>query len=240
MGRSRRLRQSRLARAAPVRLASGADTVILSGVHCHITLPGAAIMTVPAASSSVTAAGVALLAALTLAVPAAAQHDHHRAGDHSMPTHGLRAELIQGLDGVAEKYLALADATVDHYAWRPGEGVRSMGELLAHVAAGNFMIATMGGVDLPDGMTMDQVREMGQLTDPALIREALAHSFRHIQHGIARTPAESLDDAATLFGRETTRRGVFLLLATHAHEHLGQAIAYARTNGVVPPWSAAR
>ena len=24
---------------------------------------------------------------------------------------------------------------------------------------------------------------------------------------------------------------------THLHEHLGQLIAYARSNGVVPPWS---
>jgi uncharacterized damage-inducible protein DinB len=27
-------------------------------------------------------------------------------------------------------------------------------------------------------------------------------------------------------------------MANHMHEHLGQAIAYARVNGVVPPWSA--
>jgi uncharacterized damage-inducible protein DinB len=197
-------------------------------------------MTIPSVPRyrSIAVGGAALLTALAVAVPAAAQHHAHGgAHDHDMPTHGLRAELIQGLDGVAQKFLALADATVDHYAWRPGEGVRSMGELLAHVAAGNFMIATMAGVELPDGMTMEQVRAMGQLTDPAQVREALDHSFRHLQHGIAGTPSETLDDPATLFGRETTKRGVFLLLTTHAHEHLGQAIAYARTNGVVPPWS---
>ena len=28
-----------------------------------------------------------------------------------------------------------------------------------------------------------------------------------------------------------------MIIATHAHEHLGQSIAYARSNGVVPPWS---
>ncbi len=28
-----------------------------------------------------------------------------------------------------------------------------------------------------------------------------------------------------------------MIVSGHAHEHLGQAIAYARSNGVVPPWS---
>lgn len=196
----------------------------------------------PSSRSTLTA-GTMLLAALALATPAAPaaaqHHDHHGTGDHVMPTAGLRAELIADLDGVADKYLALADATTAHYAWRPGDGVRSMGELLAHVAAGNFMIATMAGIDLPGGMTMQEVRALGQATDAAEIREALAHSFRHIQHGIARASDEALDEPTTLFGRDTTRRGVLLLLTTHAHEHLGQAIAYARTNGVVPPWNAA-
>jgi uncharacterized damage-inducible protein DinB len=35
-----------------------------------------------------------------------------------------------------------------------------------------------------------------------------------------------------------TVRGALLLATTHMHEHLGQSIAYARTIGVVPPWSA--
>jgi uncharacterized damage-inducible protein DinB len=30
---------------------------------------------------------------------------------------------------------------------------------------------------------------------------------------------------------------VLELLATHNHEHLGQMIAYARMNGIAPPWS---
>jgi uncharacterized damage-inducible protein DinB len=181
---------------------------------------------------------VALLTALAITGPAAAQHEHHGAHDHTMPTHGLRAELIQDLDAVADKFLALADATTEHYAWRPAEGVRSMRDVLTHVAAGNYFLGTMAGVELPEGMTVEQVRALNQLTDPAEIRSALEHSFRHLQHGIGRTPAEMLDEPTTLFGRETTRRAAFLLLATHAHEHLGQAIAYARMNGVVPPWSA--
>jgi len=35
----------------------------------------------------------------------------------------------------------------------------------------------------------------------------------------------------------TTRRAMWIGATTHLHEHLGQLIAYARSNGVVPPWS---
>jgi uncharacterized damage-inducible protein DinB len=47
-----------------------------------------------------------------------------------------------------------------------------------------------------------------------------------------------LDDGTKLFGRDTTVRAAMLLYVTHMHEHLGQLVAYARSNGVVPPWSA--
>jgi len=40
-----------------------------------------------------------------------------------------------------------------------------------------------------------------------------------------------------LFGRDTTKQGAALMLIFDQHEHLGQSIAYARGNGVVPPWS---
>ena len=40
-----------------------------------------------------------------------------------------------------------------------------------------------------------------------------------------------------MFGNSTTRRGVLVTILSHLHEHLGQSIAYARINGIKPPWS---
>jgi uncharacterized damage-inducible protein DinB len=53
---------------------------------------------------------------------------------------------------------------------------------------------------------------------------------------------EGLSDAdlnapVKLFGRDMTKEGAVRFLLADQHEHLGQSIAYARTNGVVPPWS---
>jgi uncharacterized damage-inducible protein DinB len=46
-----------------------------------------------------------------------------------------------------------------------------------------------------------------------------------------------LETEVNLFGFPGSKRAYLLILLTHAHEHLGQSIAYARGNGVVPPWS---
>ena len=40
-----------------------------------------------------------------------------------------------------------------------------------------------------------------------------------------------------LYGRDVASWSVLLQLVTHMNQHLGQEIAYARMNGVVPPWS---
>ncbi len=74
-------------------------------------------------------------------------------------------------------------------------------------------------------------------TDPEALLAGLEHSFTHARHAIAQVPDDQLDDAVTMFGQDATKRQVLLLVVTHMHEHLGQAIAYARMNGVAPPWS---
>ena len=39
------------------------------------------------------------------------------------------------------------------------------------------------------------------------------------------------------FAGENTCRGVLFFMARHTGEDTGQLIAYARVNGIVPPWS---
>lgn len=49
--------------------------------------------------------------------------------------------------------------------------------------------------------------------------------------------ANNLERPLMLGGGETTVGDIWIRAVTHLHEHLGQSIAYARTNEVVPPWS---
>ena len=176
------------------------------------------------------------------ASPARAQHEGH--GQAAAPTSGLRAELIRDIEDLERKYVGLAEAMSAHYAYSPGEGVRSASQVLMHVAGANLMLPTMAGVQPPEAYraasmdeAMGRLRALEQETDPAKVQSTLREAFAHARHAVASVSDAQLDETTNLFGQEATKRRVLLLIVTHMHEHLGQAIAYARASGVTPPWS---
>lgn len=184
------------------------------------------------------AALVAVTAALLPGGWAGAQDHQH---EHmAMPEAGLRAEMIGDIEQLESRYMGLAEAMASHLDWRPGEGVRSAGEVFGHVAAANFMIPGLIGIDPPSRYQGDEGRAALRALEQAEGEELLAalrHSFMHARHAVARIPDAELDNAVQLFGRDMTKRAALALFVGHMHQHLGQSIAYARTNGVVPPWS---
>ncbi|HLU25858.1 MAG TPA: DinB family protein [Longimicrobiales bacterium] len=183
------------------------------------------------------AVGLGLGASLAIARPAVAQEHAHQ--HMAMPTSGLRAELIRDVEQLEQKYVGLAEAMRGKYGWRPADGVRSVSEVFMHVAAANFTMPSMAGIQPPRAEELPAPpRELEKVTDEAKVLEVLKHSFMHARHAIARVPDAELEAAVNLFGREATKRAVFMTIVTHMHEHLGQLIAYARMNGVTPPWSA--
>ena len=128
--------------------------------------------------------------------------------------------------------IALAEAIpADKYAWRPGPGVRSVSEVLMHTAAGNyFFLQSMGvkaGEDLPKNA------QQSVTAKPDVVRWLKA-SFDAVQDN---DPKIDKQKAVKFLGHDATCEGVLLRALAHANEHLGQMIAYARVNGVAPPWS---
>ncbi len=59
----------------------------------------------------------------------------------------------------------------------------------------------------------------------------------HVRAVVAGMSDGDLEAGTRLYGRDVAKWAVLLQLVAHMNEHLGQSIAYARTNGVVPPWS---
>jgi hypothetical protein len=51
------------------------------------------------------------------------------------------------------------------------------------------------------------------------------------------TTDANLGEMLKFFGQDWSRQKAMVLTVTHLHEHLGQSIAYARSNNVTPPWS---
>ncbi|HYY56878.1 MAG TPA: DinB family protein [Pyrinomonadaceae bacterium] len=153
------------------------------------------------------------------------------------PASGVRAELLRQLEEAEKKLVALAEATPqEKYSWRPGEGVRSISEVYMHVAGANFNIPKAAGINPPAGLESD----LEKIADKVKVVDTLKRSFEHLRAALVSTADADMDKKVKLFGSDTTARDVFILLTTHAHEHLGQSIAYARMNNIVPPWTAAR
>jgi uncharacterized damage-inducible protein DinB len=153
-------------------------------------------------------------------------------------------DLLQDVAALETKIVGLANAmTPTVYKWRPGAGVRSTEEVLLHVAGDNyFMPALMGvpapadtGIDGKDNKTLAAF-ETRRLTREQLVAE-LTTSFAFLKDAMSRTPDATLETPPKNSVRKTTTRATWIATVTHLHEHLGQLIAYARSNNVTPPWS---
>ncbi|MDA1312824.1 MAG: DinB family protein [Acidobacteria bacterium] len=148
----------------------------------------------------------------------------------------VRDGALARLSGLEEKYVGLAEAMPQaKYTWRPGEGVRSVSELFLHVVSANYRLPNMIGTPPPDGMNFEGYEK--STTDQAEIVAALKASFAHTRKALENVAAADLEKAVKVFGRESTNAGAMITFNGHLSEHLGQAIAYARVNGVVPPWN---
>ena len=157
---------------------------------------------------------------------------------------GIMKDYLADLAQAQKKMVDLAKAIpAEKYDWRPGAGVRSVGEVFLHVAADNYFIPGGMGTAIPaatgikasDYKTADAyaTRKLGK---DAVVKE-LEDSYTFLKNAMTATTDAKLSQNATVFGFTQTVRGWWLGTLTDMHEHLGQAIAYARMNGVTPPWS---
>jgi uncharacterized damage-inducible protein DinB len=152
------------------------------------------------------------------------------------PTSGPRAEFLAEVAYYEDRYIRLAGAVPEEkYGWRPAEGVRSIGEVFAHIVAANYGIARALGTQPPAGFDPKAVNATAN--DKAKIVQGLRDSFAHFRQAILALSDADSDKPLKLFGRQTTQRGAFIMITGHTGEHLGQSIAYARVNGIVPPWT---
>jgi uncharacterized damage-inducible protein DinB len=177
-----------------------------------------------------------LLLPLILSVTGVVAQEQQKV-EATAPATGLRAELVKQCNELEKKFVDLANAMPQgKYSWRPMEGVRSVSEVYMHVVGANYFLPSFGGIKAPEGMSRDMEKTV---TQKAKVVEMLKKSFEHLRQAILATSDADLDKPAKMFGQQTTVRDVLLTTVTHMHEHLGQSIAYARMNRVVPPWTAA-
>jgi uncharacterized damage-inducible protein DinB len=170
------------------------------------------------------------VALLLAAAPLAAQDDNP-----------AKQAYINDLTSVEGKYVQLAEAMPESsYSWRPGEGVRSVGEVFTHVAFANYLFGEILGTPMPADVKAKYPNPQAftAVTSKTEIIAMLRASFAHGRAVVTGITDDRFNSQVKMFGRDTPFPTALLVFVTHNPEHLGQAIAYARTNKVTPPWSA--
>ena len=179
---------------------------------------------------------VLVLFLTALVLPSAAQ-DQTSASDLK----GFRAEFIGQMVFTKGRVLELEQAVPQKlFTWRPARGVRSVSEVYRHIAFSNYAFIKSSGYGLPSDVTLEGGREKWDKmsTNRSEIANVLENSFDAVIETVKAMSDADLEKQIKVYGREMTLRNFMMSSLAHLHEHLGQSIAYARMNKVVPPWSA--
>jgi uncharacterized damage-inducible protein DinB len=152
----------------------------------------------------------------------------------------FKAASLADIKDCESKFVGLAKAIpADKYTWRPGDGVRSISEVFLHIASANYGLPTMIGAAPAEGFNRQGFEKF--TTDKDKVIEQLNKSFSYLEASVDKASDADLQKHMKLFGGKEGNGGdILFLIITDLHEHLGQMIAYARMNNVVPPWTAAR
>jgi uncharacterized damage-inducible protein DinB len=146
----------------------------------------------------------------------------------------------QGYDGewlhVSKQLVALAEAIPpEKFAWRPAPGVRSTSEVIMHIAMTNFYLLSITGPKMPADLRSADMEKT--VTGKADVIAWLRRSLDAVKTAHAGIKPADLQRKVKINGRDATVDGMYLRIIVHANEHMGQLVAYARVNGIVPPWS---
>jgi DinB family protein len=151
----------------------------------------------------------------------------------------LKAAFIADIGTMHDKFLGLAQAfPQDKYTWRPMDGVRSVADvlMLAAFEGYSFIPSSFGGKPADLG-SREEANKLRTLTDKAQVIDHLNKGFAHAKKELEALDPATLTGKRKVMGQDRSAAEVALFVGGDLHEHLGQLIAYARMNHIVPPWS---
>jgi len=182
---------------------------------------------------------VVLAGCLALSLPALAQGTAPTTpAPAPAPGPTFQADAAGVIGKVQKEMVSLEQAVPQNkFTWRPAKGVRSVGEVYLHAAGAGYWFGKQLGFQVPAEVEAKLKDFEKSTTDKAKIEKALSDSFEWFASNVKQMPDSELTKTLNLGGHDLTKRAVILLAMGHYQEHLGQSIAYARSNGVVPPWS---
>jgi uncharacterized damage-inducible protein DinB len=162
--------------------------------------------------------------------------DGSASADHTAPSYDMKAQSLADLQAVQKKFVDLANVIpADKLTWRPSADSRSFAEVFLHVAGERYGILGLMGATAPAGF--DRKTFEKSTTDRAKIVDELNKSWEFTQKTINDMTNADFAKLLPKLGPQANAGDVIYILVADAHEHLGQLVAYARVNGIVPPWT---
>lgn len=173
--------------------------------------------------------------AVVLSAAAVSAQTTSKANGSGVPD-GFAGQFLSQFNNSMSKLVALAEATpADKFAWSPGPGVMSVAKVHAHIAHYNYRYPSRAmGVGLPASIGLDTLESVAS---KAAVVQLLKQSGDYVRAAVAGLSEAQLAAPTRLYGQDVQKWAVLFQLLAHMNEHLGQSIAYARMNAIVPPWS---
>jgi uncharacterized damage-inducible protein DinB len=145
------------------------------------------------------------------------------------------------LEAQMKKAITLAEATPkEKFAYRPAPAVRSTGEVFLHIANGNRILlkSIQGASGKELGEFFEKTLGLEKtITKKADILSEMKASLAELEKVLDAETDATLSNEISWFGEKKHRQSMWMFMCNHLSEHLGQSIAYARANGVKPPWA---
>lgn len=162
--------------------------------------------------------------------------DSSASADHTPPSYDMKAQALFDLEAVQKKFVELTNVVpADKLTWRPTSDSRSFAEVFLHVAGERYGILGLMGAEAPAGFDRKMFEK--STTDRAQIVAELNKSFDFTKKAIGGMTNADFAKLLPKLGPQANEGDVVYILVADAHEHLGQSVAYARQNGIVPPWT---
>jgi uncharacterized damage-inducible protein DinB len=159
-----------------------------------------------------------------------------------------QASMGKVLDGqlrsADREIVSLAEAMpAEKYNFRPADGefknVRSFSQQMTHIAAILYEVSAGALGEKNPSETGKDENGPASITDKAAAVKYLKDAFAYAHKAaLAVTSANAMDMLPSPFGNSKTPRvDLVTTLMWHSFDHYGQAVVYARMNGIVPPAS---
>jgi uncharacterized damage-inducible protein DinB len=177
---------------------------------------------------------VCLILMTSTAIRASAQVYPYRDGTPGVT--GYRSEVMAEIMIQESEFVRLAEAIpAEKYTWRPSPDVRTIAQVFLHASAANYNLYKLVGTPTPAEVDTKTLED--STTSKEKVIATLKASYAHAKAAIRAMSDADLEKTLDWNGGKITERGVLLFIVQHIAQHLGQQIAYARSIGVVPPWT---